>query len=91
MGETVSEKTCQAIHKGIDEKFGNTGDTLRDHDTRINSVEDAVLKLTVLVDSLGKKSIFDKIMTVSVFIIAVVLLALILGPEYVGKVLGAVK
>ena len=54
-------------------------------------MQEAIIKLTTLVDSIGKKSIFDKILTMSVFIIAVVLLAVILGPEYVGKILGVAK
>ncbi len=86
--ENVSKETCAAVHKGVDDNMNRTEQRLNSHSDRLDSVEDAVLKLTVLVESLGKKSIFDKILTISVFIIAVVLLAVILGPEYVGKVIG---
>jgi len=88
--ENVSGETCKAIHKGVDESMNRTEQRLNNHSDRIDSVEDAVLKLTIMVDSIGKKSIFDKMLTVSVFIIAVVLLAVILGPEYVGKVIGGI-
>jgi K+-sensing histidine kinase KdpD len=89
--DNVSASECQKEHKRVDENMERAERRLNDHSNRIDSVEAAVLKLTILVDSIGKKSIFDKILTVSVFIIAVVLLAVILGPEYVGKVIGGLK
>jgi K+-sensing histidine kinase KdpD len=89
--DNVSASECQKEHKRVDENMERAERRLNDHSNRIDSVEAAVLKLTILVDSIGKKSIFDKILTVSVFIIAVVLLAVILGPEYVGKVIGSVR
>jgi hypothetical protein len=89
--ENVSNETCKAIHKGVDDNLSRAEQRLNNHSERLDSVEAAVLKLTILVDSIGKKSIFDKILAVSVLIIAVVLLALVLGPEYVGKVIGGIK
>ena len=86
--DNVTKEACEKEHRRVDENMSRTEDRLNKHSDRLDSVEDAVLKLTVLVESLGKKSIFDKILTVSVFIIALVLLAVILGPEYVGKVIG---
>lgn len=86
--ENVSKEACEKEHKRVDENMSRLEQRLNSHSVKIDSVEQAVLKLTVLVESLGKKSIFDKILTISVFIIAVVLLAVILGPEYVGKVIG---
>lgn len=86
--DNVAKEACEKEHRRVDENMSRTEDRLNKHSDRLDSVEDAVLKLTVLVESLGKKSIFDKILTVSVFIIALVLLAVILGPEYVGKVIG---
>lgn len=84
----VSEKTCDVKHEGIKESFDRHERRLNTQSERLDSVEDAVLKLTILVDSIAKKSVFDKMLIVSVFIIALVLLAVILGPEYVGKILG---
>lgn len=86
--ENVSKEACEKEHKRVDENMNRTEQRLNSHSDRLDSVEDAVLKLTVLVESIGKKSVFDKMLTVAVFIIAVVLLAVILGPEYVGKVIG---
>lgn len=86
--DSVAKEACEKEHRRVDENMNRTEDRLNKHSDRLDSVEDAVLKLTVLVDAIGKKSIFDKVLTVSVFIIAVVLLAVILGPEYVGKVIG---
>ena len=86
--DNVAKEACEKEHRRVDENMSRTEDRLNKHSDRLDSVEDAVLKLTVLVESLGKKYIFDKILTVSVFIIALVLLAVILGPEYVGKVIG---
>jgi hypothetical protein len=86
--QSVTKDACEARHEGIKENFERTERRLNDHSERIGSVEDAVLKLTILVESIGKKSLFDKILIIAVFIIAVVLLALLLGPEYVGKILG---
>jgi hypothetical protein len=84
----VSEKTCDERHKGLDKEFDRTERRLNAHSEQIDSMQEAIIKLTTLVDSIGKKSIYDKILTLSVLIIAVVLLAVILGPEYVGKILG---
>lgn len=86
--DNVTKEACEKEHRRVDENMDRTEDRLNKHSDRLDSVEDAVLKLTVLVDSIGKKSIFDKMLTVSVFVIALVLLAVILGPEYVGKVIG---
>jgi hypothetical protein len=86
--DSVAKEACEKEHRRVDENMNRTEDRLNKHSDRLDSVEDAVLKLTVLVDAIGKKSIFDKVLTVSVFIIAVVLLAVILGPEYVGKLIG---
>lgn len=91
MEQYVQKDTCKVMHKGIDDNFKRIDGELDDHSTRIKTMEEAVIRLTALMDSIGKKSIFDKILTVSVFIIAVVLLAVILGPEYVGKILGVAK
>lgn len=88
MEQYVNEKTCKVTHSGIEKEFDRTERRLNAHSEQIDSMQEAIIKLTTLVDSIGKKSIFDKILTVSVFIIAVVLLAVILGPEYVGKILG---
>ena len=86
--DNVAKEACEKEHRRVDENMSRTEDRLNKHSDRLDSVEDAVLKLTVLVDLIGKKSIFDKMLTASVFIIALVLLAVILGPEYVGKVIG---
>lgn len=86
--DNVSKEACGKEHRRVDENMERTEKRLNDHSDRLDSVEAAVLKLTMLVDSIGKRTIFDKILAVSVFIIAVVLLALVLGPEYVGKVIG---
>ena len=89
--DSVAKEACEKEHRRVDENMSRTEDRLNKHSDRLDSVEDAVLKLTVLVDAIGKKSIFDKVLTVSVFIIAVVLLAVILGPEYVGKLIGGIR
>lgn len=88
MEQYVNEKTCNATHSGIEKEFDRTERRLNAHSEQIDSIQEAIIKLTTLVDSIGKKSIYDKILTLSVLIIAVVLLAVILGPEYVGKILG---
>jgi hypothetical protein len=88
MDSYVSEKICNVKHEGQKEINERTERRLNAHSDQIDSMQEAIIKLTTLVESIGKKSIFDKILTISVFIIAVALLAVILGPEYVGKVLG---
>ena len=86
--DNVSKETCEKEHKRVDENMSRAERRLNEHSGEIHDIKEAVLKLTIMVESLGKKSIFDKILTVSVFIIAIVLLAVVLGPEYVGKVIG---
>jgi hypothetical protein len=86
----VLKETCEAKHKGVDDNMDRAEKRLNAHSDEIHDIKEAVLKLTIMVESLGKKSIFDKILIVSVFIIACVLLAIVLGPEYVGKLIGGI-
>jgi uncharacterized protein YdcH (DUF465 family) len=88
MEQYVQKDTCKVIHKGVDENFKRIDEELNDHDTRIKTVEDAIVRLTLLMESFSKRNKYDKMLTISTFIIAIVLLALILGPEYIGKVIG---
>lgn len=87
----VLEKVCIEKHRSVDDKLKSANDRLNSHSARIDSVEDAVIRLTNLVESMAKKDIFDKILTLSVFIISLVLAAMILGPQITGKILGGLK
>lgn len=89
--DNVLEKVCTERHRSVDEKIRSAEDRLNSHSNRIDSVEDAVIRLTNLVESMAKKDVFDKILTLSVLIISLVLAAMILGPEITGKILGGAK
>ncbi len=89
--DNVLEKVCAEKHKSVDDKLKAAEARLDDHSDRIGCVEDAVIRLTNIVESIAKKDVFDKILTLSVFIISLVLAAMILGPEITGKILGGAK
>jgi hypothetical protein len=88
MDEFVPKDSCVREHKRVDENLNRAEARLNNHSDRLDSVESAVLKLTILVEQAGRKSIFDKILIVSVFMMGVVLLTVVLGPELTGKVVG---
>ena len=84
----VLEKTCEAKHEKVNENMNRTEKRLNAHSDEIHDIKEAVLKLTIMVESIGKKSIFDKILILSVFLMAIVLMAVVLGPELTGKFVG---
>ena len=90
MENTVTEKTCEAKHEAIKDNDKRTETRLNAHSEEIGDIKAAVLKLTIMVDSIGKKSIFDKILILSVFMIGLALLAVILGPDVAGRFVGGV-
>lgn len=90
--ENVTQVECGKEHKRVDENMSRTETRLSSHSDRITSVEEALIKLTTMVDQIGKKSIFDKMLIVSVFMMGIVLLVVVLGPELTGRFVGgAVK
>jgi hypothetical protein len=89
--ETVTRTECVLKHEAIKDKERVTEKRLNDHSERIGSVEDAIIKLTLMVESQTKKDLFDKILIISVFVISLVLAGVILGPEIIGKIMGTVK
>ncbi len=56
MGEVVIKDTCEKIHKAVDEKFDRDTERLNEHTGRIKTVEEAVVKLTTIVDKYDQKS-----------------------------------
>jgi predicted RNA-binding protein with EMAP domain len=90
--ENVSKDSCEKEHKRVDENMDRTEKRLNSHSGEIHDIKEAVLKLTIMVEAIGKKSVFDKILIISVFMMGVVLVAVVLGPELAGKFVGgAVK
>jgi len=89
--DNVLKEVCREKHKAIDEKHGVFDKRLNDHSSRIGSVEDAIIKLTSMVESIGKRDIFDKVLIVSIFATVIVLAAIVLGPEITGKIVGSLK
>ena len=88
--ESALKVVCDERHKTIDEKFGRDDKRLNDHSMRIGTVEDAIIKLTAMVEDIKKKDVFDKILIVCVLIMVLVVAAMVLGPEISGKILGGV-
>jgi len=87
----VLEKVCDEKHKSIEDKLRVADTRLNDHTHRIGSVEDAVIQLTNMVDSIAKRDIFDKILIVSIFIVALVLAGIVLGPGLTKEIIGSIK
>jgi len=88
----VEEKTCEAKHEKVNENVNRLEIRVNKHSDRITSVEEALIKLTTMVDQIGKKSIFDKLLIIAVFMMGIVLLIVVLGPELAGRFIGgAVK
>lgn len=89
--ENVLEKVCTERHRAIDDKLRIVENRLNSHSERMNAVEDAAIKLTNMVESIAKKDFFDKILILAVFIIALVLAGMILGPDIAGKMVGGIR
>lgn len=87
----VSKDLCKEKHDATKEKFDTQDRRLNDHSTRISTVEDAVIRLTLLVEQSKNRDIFDKILTICVLIMCIVLLGVVFGPEIAGKMLGGIK
>ncbi|MCR4436147.1 MAG: hypothetical protein QHH06_10240 [Clostridiales bacterium] len=86
--EVTLKAVCEEKHKAIDEKFERDERRLNDHSDRIGTVEDAVIKLTAMVEEIKKKDFFDKLLILCVFIMVIVVAAMVLGPEITGKIVG---
>lgn len=86
--QVVYEKVCDEKHKAIKERLDTDNNRLNEHSKRMDTIEEAVIKLTMLVEDAKKKSVFDKILIVSLFIMVVVIAAMVLGPTITGKILG---
>jgi len=90
--ENVSKETCEAKHKAVDGDMARVETRLNSHSGEIRDIKEILIKLTSMVDQIGKKSVFDKLLIVSVFMMGIVLLVVVLGPELAGKLIGgAVK
>lgn len=87
----VSKDVCDEKHEALKEKMSIQDKCLNEHSTRIGTVEDAVLKLTILVEQSKKRDIFDKILTLCVFVMCMILAAVVLGPEITGKMIGGIR
>lgn len=86
----VSEKTCEAKHEGIDKDMARVETRLNAHSDEIKDMKGILIKLTTITEQISKKSVFDKMLVVSVFIMGIVLLFILLGPELTGKFVGGV-
>ena len=88
----VSKETCEAKHKAVDGDMDRVEIRLNSHSGEIKDMKEILIKLTAMVEQIGRKSIFDKLLIVSVFMMGIVLLVVVLGPELAGKFVGgAVK
>lgn len=89
--ENVLEKVCEERHKAVDDRQKAVDKRLNENSRRIDSVEDAVIKLTNMVEAITKRDIFDKMIILSVFFVCLVLAGIVLGPEIVARLIGSVK
>ncbi|MCX8131022.1 MAG: hypothetical protein N3I35_13105 [Clostridia bacterium] len=89
--ENVLEKVCDEKHKSINDRDKVVDTRLNSHSGRLDSVEDAVVKLTAMVEEIRKKYFFDKILILCVFIMVIVVASIELGPELTGKMIGGMK
>ena len=90
--ENVSKETCEAKHKAVDGDMARVETRLNSHSGEIRDMKEVLIKLTAMVDQIGRKSIFDKMLIAAVFMMGIVLLVVVLGPELAGRLIGgAVK
>jgi hypothetical protein len=55
MAENVVIKdTCDKIHKAVDEKFERDTERLNEHSGRIRTIEDAIVRLTIMTEKYEK-------------------------------------
>jgi hypothetical protein len=86
--DNVSKETCEAKHEGVEKDMARVETRLNAHSGEIRDMKEILIKLTSMVDQIGKKSVFDKLLIVSVFMLGIVLLIVVLGPELAGKFVG---
>jgi hypothetical protein len=90
--DNVLKETCEAKHEGVGKDMGRVETRLNAHSGEIRDMKEVLIKLTAMVEQISRKSIFDKMLIVSVFMMGIVLLVVVLGPELAGKFVGgAVK
>ena len=89
--ENVTEKLCDEKHKAVNGNMEEVKTRLNSHSEEIHDIKEAIVKLTVLVDQIGKKSIFDKLLIIAVLIMAITML-FIIAPTMAGQIIeGVVK
>lgn len=86
--DNVMKEVCEEKHSSVDYKIKTMSTDIGNNSERIRVVEDAIIMLTNMAELTAKRDFFDKILILSVFIISIVLIALILGPELTGKFIG---
>lgn len=87
----VNKDFCEERHRAVKDRDDVQDNRLNDHSKRIGTVEDAVVRLTFLVEQAKKRDIFDKILTICVFVTCLILAAIVLGPEVTRKMIGGIR
>ena len=87
--ENVTKELCEEKHEAVKESMGDMKQRLNSHSGEIHDIKEAIVKLTVLVDQIGKKSIFDKILIIAVLIMAVTML-FVIAPTMAGQIIKGV-
>jgi uncharacterized membrane protein len=87
----VDEKLCDERHKVIEKNEEATRERLNNHSDRLKSVEEAIIVLTEMQKAQAKRDIFDKILIVSLAIMAVCFLIVIIGYANAMKVMETIK
>jgi len=88
MENTVSKELCTEKHKAVDENLKRVETRINKHSEQIDLLTELQIKLASMVELIRKKDIFDKILIISVFLVCLMLAAIILGPEILGRIIG---
>lgn len=86
MGNVI-EKVCNERHKSLDEKVSVINHDLESHQESIGRLEEAVIMLTQMMDSVARKDMRDKVLVISMFIILLLICLILLGPEITASIL----
>jgi hypothetical protein len=87
--DNVTKELCEEKHEAVKESMGDMKQRLNSHSGEIHDIKEAIVKLTVLVDQIGKKSVFDKVLIVAVLIMAITML-FIIAPTVAGQIVGGI-
>lgn len=89
--ESVDEKLCYVRHEAIRSNQERIDTRLEQCEKRLDFIEDELIKIKSIVESTGKKSIFDKLLIVSLAGMVLLFMILLVGAANVIRFIDLVR